>query len=112
MIEPTIHTLRHWTRSVQRSSSRAIVTGFDRVDVSDAGPTGTARRTVSHRSPSCSPPPLELAPRLITFRFPLKAAAEAFATTGWRAKAALSTAFAPGRYAPSVVGSRFHLTAG
>ena len=31
--------------------------------------------------------------------------------TGWRAKAALSAAFAPGRYAPSVVGSRFHLIA-
>ena len=31
--------------------------------------------------------------------------------TGWRAKAALSAAFAPGRYAPSVVGSRYHLTA-
>lgn len=31
--------------------------------------------------------------------------------TGWRAKAALSAAFAPGRYAPSVVGSRFLLTA-
>jgi 7,8-dihydropterin-6-yl-methyl-4-(beta-D-ribofuranosyl)aminobenzene 5'-phosphate synthase len=32
--------------------------------------------------------------------------------TGWRAKAALSSAFAPGRYAPSVVGSRYHLIAG
>ncbi len=31
--------------------------------------------------------------------------------TGWRAKAALADAFAPGRYAPSVVGSRFVLTA-
>jgi 7,8-dihydropterin-6-yl-methyl-4-(beta-D-ribofuranosyl)aminobenzene 5'-phosphate synthase len=31
--------------------------------------------------------------------------------TGWRAKAALSTAFAPGRYAPSVVGSRYRLAA-
>jgi len=31
--------------------------------------------------------------------------------TGWRAKAALATAFAPGRYAPSVVGSRYLLTA-
>jgi 7,8-dihydropterin-6-yl-methyl-4-(beta-D-ribofuranosyl)aminobenzene 5'-phosphate synthase len=31
--------------------------------------------------------------------------------TGWRAKAALSAAFAPGRYAPSVVGSRYLLTA-
>jgi 7,8-dihydropterin-6-yl-methyl-4-(beta-D-ribofuranosyl)aminobenzene 5'-phosphate synthase len=32
--------------------------------------------------------------------------------TGWRAKAALAAAFAPGRYAPSVVGSRYRLTAG
>lgn len=31
--------------------------------------------------------------------------------TGWRAKAALSGTFAPGRYAPSVVGSRYLLTA-
>ena len=31
--------------------------------------------------------------------------------TGWRAKAALSEAFAPGRYAPSVVGSRYLLSA-
>jgi 7,8-dihydropterin-6-yl-methyl-4-(beta-D-ribofuranosyl)aminobenzene 5'-phosphate synthase len=31
--------------------------------------------------------------------------------TGWRAKAALADAFAPGRYAPSVVGSRYALTA-
>lgn len=31
--------------------------------------------------------------------------------TGWRAKAALVDAFAPGRYAPSVVGSRYALTA-
>jgi 7,8-dihydropterin-6-yl-methyl-4-(beta-D-ribofuranosyl)aminobenzene 5'-phosphate synthase len=30
--------------------------------------------------------------------------------TGWRAKATLSAAFAPGRYAPSVVGSRYLLT--
>ena len=30
--------------------------------------------------------------------------------TGWRAKAALANAFAPGRYAPSVVGSRYVLT--
>ena len=30
--------------------------------------------------------------------------------TGWRAKAALAAAFAPGRYAPSVVGSRYLLT--
>lgn len=29
--------------------------------------------------------------------------------TGWRAKAALAAAFAPGRYAPSVVGSRYVL---
>jgi 7,8-dihydropterin-6-yl-methyl-4-(beta-D-ribofuranosyl)aminobenzene 5'-phosphate synthase len=32
--------------------------------------------------------------------------------TGWRAKAALSNAFAPGRYAPSVVGSCYVLNAG
>lgn len=31
--------------------------------------------------------------------------------TGWRAKAALGDAFAPGRYGPSVVGSRYHLEA-
>jgi 7,8-dihydropterin-6-yl-methyl-4-(beta-D-ribofuranosyl)aminobenzene 5'-phosphate synthase len=31
--------------------------------------------------------------------------------TGWRAKAALAKAFAPGRYGPSVVGSRYSLTA-
>lgn len=31
--------------------------------------------------------------------------------TGWRAKAALCDAFAPGRYGPSVVGSRYHLEA-
>lgn len=31
--------------------------------------------------------------------------------TGWRAKAALATAFAPGRYGPSVVGSRYDLMA-
>ena len=31
--------------------------------------------------------------------------------TGWRAKAALATRFAPGRYGPSVVGSRYVLTA-
>jgi 7,8-dihydropterin-6-yl-methyl-4-(beta-D-ribofuranosyl)aminobenzene 5'-phosphate synthase len=31
--------------------------------------------------------------------------------TGWRAKAALAGAFAPGRYAPSVVGSRYLLRA-
>jgi 7,8-dihydropterin-6-yl-methyl-4-(beta-D-ribofuranosyl)aminobenzene 5'-phosphate synthase len=31
--------------------------------------------------------------------------------TGWRAKAALATAFAPGRYGPSVVGSRYVLDA-
>lgn len=31
--------------------------------------------------------------------------------TGWRAKAALATAFAPGRYAPSVVGSSYLLKA-
>jgi 7,8-dihydropterin-6-yl-methyl-4-(beta-D-ribofuranosyl)aminobenzene 5'-phosphate synthase len=30
--------------------------------------------------------------------------------TGWRAKAALATRFAPGRYGPSVVGSRYLLT--
>lgn len=29
--------------------------------------------------------------------------------TGWRAKAQLSQAFAPGRYGPSVVGSTYHL---
>jgi 7,8-dihydropterin-6-yl-methyl-4-(beta-D-ribofuranosyl)aminobenzene 5'-phosphate synthase len=29
--------------------------------------------------------------------------------TGWRAKAALAEHFAPGRYAPSVVGTRYHL---
>jgi 7,8-dihydropterin-6-yl-methyl-4-(beta-D-ribofuranosyl)aminobenzene 5'-phosphate synthase len=29
--------------------------------------------------------------------------------TGWRAKAALAHRFAPGRYGPSVVGSRYHL---
>ncbi len=32
--------------------------------------------------------------------------------TGWRAKAALSNAFAPGGYAPSVVGSMYVLKAG
>lgn len=32
--------------------------------------------------------------------------------TGWRAKAALAARFAPGRYGPSVVGTRYHLTAG
>ena len=32
--------------------------------------------------------------------------------TGWRAKAALAAAFAGGRYAPSVVGSRYHLAPG
>ena len=32
--------------------------------------------------------------------------------TGWRAKAALANEFAPGRYAPSVVGTRFRLAAG
>jgi 7,8-dihydropterin-6-yl-methyl-4-(beta-D-ribofuranosyl)aminobenzene 5'-phosphate synthase len=32
--------------------------------------------------------------------------------TGWRAKAALAQAFAPGRYAPSVVGSLYLLSAG
>lgn len=31
--------------------------------------------------------------------------------TGWRAKARLADAFAPGRYAPSVVGSRYRLEA-
>jgi len=31
--------------------------------------------------------------------------------TGWRAKAALADAFAPGRYGPSVVGSRYRLVA-
>ena len=31
--------------------------------------------------------------------------------TGWRAKAALADAFAPGRYGPSVVGSRYVLAA-
>jgi len=31
--------------------------------------------------------------------------------TGWRAKAALASTFAPGRYGPSVVGSRYRLTA-
>ncbi len=31
--------------------------------------------------------------------------------TGWRAKAALADAFAPGRYGPSVVGSRYRLEA-
>ena len=31
--------------------------------------------------------------------------------TGWRAKAQLSQAFAPGRYAPSVVGSAYRLEA-
>ncbi|MGE0485836.1 MAG: MBL fold metallo-hydrolase [Gammaproteobacteria bacterium] len=31
--------------------------------------------------------------------------------TGWRAKAALAAAFAPGRYAPSVVGSSYRLAA-
>lgn len=31
--------------------------------------------------------------------------------TGWRAKAALANAFDPGRYGPSVVGSRYNLTA-
>ena len=31
--------------------------------------------------------------------------------TGWRAKAALAYAFAPGRYGPSVVGSRYRLAA-
>ena len=32
--------------------------------------------------------------------------------TGWRAKAALAAAFSPGRYAPSVVGSRYRMVAG
>jgi 7,8-dihydropterin-6-yl-methyl-4-(beta-D-ribofuranosyl)aminobenzene 5'-phosphate synthase len=32
--------------------------------------------------------------------------------TGWRAKAALATTFAPGRYAPSVVGTMYRLTQG
>ena len=32
--------------------------------------------------------------------------------TGWRAKAELAAEFAPGRYAPSVVGSRYRLVAG
>ena len=31
--------------------------------------------------------------------------------TGWRAKANLAAAFAPGRYAPSVVGTLYRLTA-
>ena len=31
--------------------------------------------------------------------------------TGWRAKAALATAFSPGHYGPSVVGSRYTLAA-
>ncbi len=31
--------------------------------------------------------------------------------TGWRAKHALAGAFAPGRYAPSVVGSLYRLAA-
>jgi len=31
--------------------------------------------------------------------------------TGWRAKAALVEAFSPGRYGPSVVGSRYNLVA-
>ena len=31
--------------------------------------------------------------------------------TGWRAKAALASRFAPGQYGPSVVGSRYLLTA-
>jgi len=31
--------------------------------------------------------------------------------TGWRAKSALSQAFGPGRYAPSVVGTSYHLEA-
>ena len=31
--------------------------------------------------------------------------------TGWRAKASLANTFAPGRHAPSVVGTRFRLTA-
>ena len=32
--------------------------------------------------------------------------------TGWRAKAELAEAFAPGHYAPSVVGTRYRLSAG
>jgi 7,8-dihydropterin-6-yl-methyl-4-(beta-D-ribofuranosyl)aminobenzene 5'-phosphate synthase len=32
--------------------------------------------------------------------------------TGWRAKAALAAAFAPGRYGPSLVGSLYLLEAG
>jgi 7,8-dihydropterin-6-yl-methyl-4-(beta-D-ribofuranosyl)aminobenzene 5'-phosphate synthase len=32
--------------------------------------------------------------------------------TGWRAKAALAQAFAPGRYGPSVVGSTYALGGG
>jgi 7,8-dihydropterin-6-yl-methyl-4-(beta-D-ribofuranosyl)aminobenzene 5'-phosphate synthase len=32
--------------------------------------------------------------------------------TGWRAKAKLADTFSPGRYAPSVVGTRYRLTAG
>lgn len=32
--------------------------------------------------------------------------------TGWRAKSALATVFAPGRYAPSVVGTLYRLAAG
>ena len=31
--------------------------------------------------------------------------------TGWRAKARLAAVFAPGRYAPSVVGTTYRLTA-
>ena len=31
--------------------------------------------------------------------------------SGWRAKAALADTFAPGRYAPSVVGARYLLVA-
>lgn len=31
--------------------------------------------------------------------------------TGWRAEARLAEAFAPGRYAPSVVGTLYRLTA-
>ena len=31
--------------------------------------------------------------------------------TGWRAKARLATTFAPGRYAPSVVGTLYRLSA-
>jgi 7,8-dihydropterin-6-yl-methyl-4-(beta-D-ribofuranosyl)aminobenzene 5'-phosphate synthase len=30
--------------------------------------------------------------------------------TGWRAKARLADTFSPGRYAPSVVGTKYHLT--